>query len=82
MSYGKDDFLDWDDDGLELSDDEVQNKKSKTVKASSVQKDKIYQCDNCENSYSSVSGLCGHLQKKHGITNVKGLIYFLLALLS
>ena len=96
MSYGKDDFLDWDDDGLdlgallgeytcsevELSDDEVQNKKSKTVKASSVQKDKIYQCDNCENSYSSVSGLRGHLQKKHGITNVKGLIYFLLALLS
>ena len=61
MSYGKDDFLDWDDEGLDLgaflgeytcsevdlSDDEVQNKKSKTVKASSVQKDKIYQCDNC-----------------------------------
>ena len=79
MSYGKDDFLDWDDDGLdlgallgeymcpevELSDDEVQHKKSKTVKASFVQKDKIYQCDNCENSYSSVSGLHGHLQKKH-----------------
>ena len=42
---------------VELSDDEVQNKKSKTVKASSVQKDKIYQCDNCENSYSSVAGL-------------------------
>ena len=58
----------------------MQNKKSKTVKASSVQKDKIYQCDNCENSYSSVSGLRGHLQKKHGITNVKGLIYFLSAL--
>ena len=60
----------------------MQNKKSKTVKASSVQKDKIYQCDNCENSYSSVSGLRGHLQKKHGITNVKGLIYFLSALFS
>ena len=62
----------------------MQNKKSKTLKAPSVQKDKIYmyQCDNCENSYSSVSGLRGHLQKKHGITNVEGLIYFLLALLS
>ena len=67
---------------VELSNDEVQNKKSKTVKASSVQKDKIYQCDNCENSYSSVLGLCGHLQKKQGITNVKGLIYFLSALFS
>ena len=54
----------------------MQNKKSKTVKAFSVQKDKIYQCDNCKNSYSSVSGLHGHLQKKHGITNVKGLITF------
>ena len=95
MPHGKDDFLDWDDDRLdlgallgnytcsevELSDDEVQNKKSKTVKASSVQKYKIYQCDNCENYYSSVSGLRGHLQGKHGITNVKGLINFLSALL-
>ena len=83
MSYGKDDFLDWDDEGLdlgallgeytcseiEITDDEVQSKRSKKT----VQKEKIYHCDNCDNSYSSVSGLRGHLLKKHGVSNVKGL---------
>ena len=94
MSYGKDDFLDWDDETLdldlllgdytcsevELSDDEVVNKKSKTVKARVV-KDKIYQCDSCDNSYCTISGLRGHLQKKHGITSVKGRFRFLFCIL-
>ena len=32
-------------------------------------KAKSYNCSECTNSYASISGLRGHLRKKHGITN-------------
>ena len=35
-------------------------------------KAKTYNCSECTNSYASISGLRGHLRKKHGITNAKG----------
>ena len=46
---------------------------------------KTYNCSECTNSYASISGLRGHLRKKHGITNAKGkeaiqyfdLVYFI-----
>ena len=48
-------------------------------------KAKTYNCSEWTNSYASISGLRGHLRKKHGITNAKGkeaiqyfdLVYFI-----
>ena len=109
MSYGKDDFLHWDDDidldsllgdytcsEIELTDDdepstkktESKKKKKKKVKSDNSEnsaKAKTYNCSECTNSYASISGLRGHLRKKHGITNAKGkeaiqyfdLVYFI-----
>ena len=92
MSYGKDDFLHWDDDinldsllgdytcsETELTDDDEpltkKKKKKKKVKSDNSEnsaKAKTYNCSECTNSYASISGLRGHLRKKHGITNAKG----------
>lgn len=94
MSYGKDDFLHWDDDidldsllgeytcsELEISDDdEHMTKKSKPEKAS-ASVIKTYKCSDCDNSYASISGLRGHLRKKHGITNVKGMLFNMICFL-
>ena len=66
MPYGKEDFLGWDDDDtnldlllgeytcieVELSDDETLATCSKT-----------YKCSECPKTYSSISGLRGHLNK-------------------
>ena len=45
---------------------------------------KTYNCSECTNSYASISGLRGHLRKKHGITNAKGkdLVYFIVRFFS
>ena len=40
-------------------------------------KAKTYNCSECTNSYASISGLRGHLRKKHGITNAKGKVLIL-----
>ena len=53
-------------------------------------KAKTYNCSECTNSYASISGLRGHLRKKHGITNAKGkeaiqyfdLVYFIVQIFS
>ena len=88
MSYGKGDFLSWDDDDLnldlllgeytcselEVSDDETVEVQKKQPQTSP---EKTYQCSECTHTYSSISGLRGHLNKKHGIRNVKGNITFL-----
>ena len=45
---------------------------------------KTCNCSECTNSYASISGLRGHLRKKHGITNAKGkdLVYFIVRFFS
>ena len=86
MSYGKEDFLRWDDDDInldlllgdytcsevELSDDETvySTKEQPPLSVNSVLK--TYKCSECPKTYSSISGLRGHLNKKHAILNVKG----------
>ena len=42
------------------------------MKSDNSAKAKTYNCSECTNSYASISGLRGHLRKKHGITNAKG----------
>ena len=82
MSYRKDNFFFWwDDDDLnldlllgeytcieiELSDDEtVCVNKDQPSSAKTT-----YQCSEYPNSYSLISGLRGHFNKKHSILNVK-----------
>ena len=87
MAYSKSDFLDWDQDlDLDLllgdythdelqssSDDEVKcAPKVKVVKSKAKVSNKIYKCDVCDKSYSSISGIRGHMRAKHGVQNVKG----------
>ena len=81
MPYGKEDFLGWDDDDtnsdlllgeytcieVELSDDETVHS---TTGQPSATCSKTYKCSECPKTYSSISGLRGHLNKKHGILNV------------
>ena len=81
MPYGKEDFLGWDDGDtnldlllgeytcieVELSDDETVHS---TTGQPSVTCSKTYKCSECPKTYSSISGLRGHLNKKHGILNV------------
>ena len=77
---------------IELTDDDEpltkKNRKQKKVKSDNSEnsaKAKTYNCSECTNSYASISGLRGHLRKKHGITNAKGkeaiqyfdLVYFI-----
>ena len=47
-------------------------KKVKSVNSENSANAKTYNCSACTNSYASISGLRGHLRKKHGITNAKG----------
>lgn len=63
------------------SDFEVeQEPKSKSIKSSrntekndtETPKKKLYQCDECDRSYASISGMRGHLRTKHGKQNIKG----------
>ena len=76
---------------IELTDDDepsTKNRKQKKVKSDNSENSaraKTYNCSECTNSYASISGLRGHLRKKHGITNAKGkeaiqyfdLVYFI-----
>ena len=75
MPYGKEDFLGWDDDDtnldlllgeytcieVELSDDETVHS---TTDQPSATCSKTYKCSECPKTYSSISGLRGHLNKK------------------
>lgn len=73
------DFLHWDFDiDLEAllgdytcSEDDNISGKEKTSKKS-VQKDGKYMCTECEKTYSSISGIRGHMTSKHGYTSVRG----------
>ena len=83
MQYCKEDYLGWDDDNMnldlllgeytcsevELSDDETVDS---TTDQPSATCSKTYKCSECPKTYSSISGLRGHLNKKLGILNVKG----------
>ena len=70
-----------------------ENRKQKKVKSDNSEnsaKAKTYNCSECTNSYASISGLRGHLRKKHGIANAKGkeaiqyfdLVYFIVRFFS
>ena len=75
MPYGKKDFLGWDDDDtnqdlllaeytcieVELSDDETVHSATDQPSATCS---KTYKCSECPKTYSSISGLRGHLNKK------------------
>ena len=39
----------------------------------------VYQCPECDNSYSSASGFRGHLRKKHSLHSIKRKLYFFLS---
>ena len=81
MPYGKEAFLGWDDDDMnldlllgeytcsevDLSDDETVHS---TIDQPSATCSKMYKCSECPKTYSSISVLRGHLNKKHGILNV------------
>ena len=81
MPYGKEDFLGWDDDDtnldllkgeytcieVELSNDETVHS---TTGQPSATCSKTYKCSECPKTYSSISGLRDHLNKKHGLLNV------------
>ena len=41
-------------------------KKVKSDNSENSAKAKTYNCSECTNSYASISGLRGHLRKKHG----------------
>ena len=81
IPYGKEGFLGWGNDNtnldlllgeytcieVELSDDETVHS---TTEQPSATCSKTYKCSECPKTYSSISGLRGHLNKKHGILNV------------
>ena len=82
---------------IELTDDDEPStkkqkakKKVKSDNSENSAKAKTYNCSECTNSYASISGLRGHLRKKHGITNAKGkeaiqyfdLVYFIVRFFS
>ena len=68
----------------------AKKKKVKSDNSENSAKAKTYNCSECTNSYASISGLRGHLRKKHGITNAKGkeaiqyfdLVYFIVRFFS
>ena len=85
MAYNKSDFFHWDRDidldlilgeytnsefEVELSEEEMVTKSSKKQKTDNTEKQ--YKCSECDSFYSSVSGIRGHVQKKHGISRVRG----------
>ena len=45
------------------------NEKGTDTKTS---KNKLYQCDECDKSYATISGMRGHLRSKHGKLNIQG----------
>ena len=87
MSYNKQDFLHWDDDidldyllgeytcsesEVELSEEDIAPAPKRTKNLTKCDTEKTYKCSDCQNQYSSISGLRGHLRNKHGILNIKG----------
>ena len=83
MAYSKDDFIDFSaldldellgeytNSEIELSDDDSDDMKRKCRPATGADKKK-YKCGECPKSYSTVSGLRGHLRIKHRIVGNKG----------
>ena len=62
---------------IDLSDEEVvtadRNKVTTSGKKRKTENtDKQFKCSECDTFYSSVTGIRGHVQKKHGITRVRG----------
>jgi hypothetical protein len=45
---------------------------NKTSLKSKEDKRKTYNCDQCDKSYNSVSGIRAHSRKKQGVKHVKG----------
>lgn len=71
------DFLSWDYEGLDLDAllgeyTEYENK-SLTPDEKKNEKDQMYVCLCCSKELKSISGFRGHVTKKHGLTNLKGI---------
>jgi NAD-dependent SIR2 family protein deacetylase len=82
MSYSKRDFLHWDED-INLDDllgeythSECEDVSDDMVFEPMPQKPQsriIYKCSECESGFASVTGIRGHLQKKHGRSRIRGI---------
>ncbi|CAC5372379.1 unnamed protein product [Mytilus coruscus] len=48
-------------------------KEASTASACKSEREAIYQCPECDNTYSSVSGFRGHLRTKHSLSKIKGM---------
>ena len=67
MAYGKSDFIDFEDLDVLLeeytcSEIDSSNESYVTKGAKSSVKSKINECDSCDKTYSTISGLRGHLR--------------------
>ena len=87
MAYSKDDFVNFSELDLDFilgdftesecdfssSDcDEFDGDKLQKGNTQNVQSKKQYECDECDKTYASISGLRGHLRSKHGKENIQG----------
>ncbi|CAG2191415.1 unnamed protein product [Mytilus edulis] len=48
-------------------------KEATTASANNTERQALYQCSDCDKTYSSVSGFRGHLRTKHSLSSIKGM---------
>ena len=62
-----------DDDYVPAAKTSKSTKETATASACKSERQSIYQCPECDKTYSSVSGFRGHLRTKHSLSKITGM---------